>query len=120
MTVNAGAFKLLIYMGKAPQHRLHTACRGHLPAFSEEVLQFLIVQCIYLLKRKALSLNEARYFFTVFRDASAWAAIDMILRPLLYILKIFLILLMLIVELAMFGGICCLRKMVASTAFATR
>ena len=27
---------------------------------------------------------------------------------------------MLIVELAMFGGICCLRKMVASTAFATR
>src|ERR1700712_6091587 len=71
-------------------------------------------------KVKLLALKAARYFFTVFRDASVWAAMVIMGRCWLYILKIFLILLMLIVELAMFGGICCLRKMVASTAFATR
>src|SRR5665213_3413896 len=60
MTVNTGAFKLLIYMGKAPQHRLHAACRGHLPAFSEEVLQFLIVQRINLLERKATILKRGQ------------------------------------------------------------
>src|SRR5476651_2736306 len=70
---------------------------------------------------KPLSLNEARYFLTVFRDVSAWAAIDMILRPLVYILIIFLILLILIVVLAMLLEVMLnLAKMVASTALAAR
>jgi hypothetical protein len=70
---------------------------------------------------KRLSLNEARYFLTVLRDVSAWAAIDMILRPLVYILIIFLILLMVIVGLAMLLEVILnLQSMVASTALAAR
>src|ERR1700748_802355 len=51
-------------------------------------------------KVKPLFLSAARYFLTVFRDESIWAAINRVLRPWLFILKIFLILLMLIVKLA--------------------
>src|SRR3984957_21303033 len=70
---------------------------------------------------KPLSLKAAMYFFTVFLDASAWAAMVIIARCWLYIFSIFLILLMLIVKLAMlYEGVFALKKMVTSTAFATR
>src|ERR1700712_5639659 len=60
MAVYTGTLKFFIYMWKAPQHRLHTACRRHLPAFSKEVLQFLIVQRVNLLKRKATILKRGQ------------------------------------------------------------
>src|SRR6202012_4907609 len=52
-------------------------------------------------KVKPVALKAATYFFTVFLDASAWAAMVINGRCWLYILSIFLILLMLIVKLAM-------------------
>src|SRR5476651_371838 len=51
-------------------------------------------------KVKPLALNAATYFFTVFLDASAWAAMVIKGRCWLYIFSIFLILLMLIVKFA--------------------
>src|ERR1700733_3409921 len=72
-------------------------------------------------KVKLLALNAVMYFFTVFLDASAWAAIVNSGRCWLCIFSIFLILLMLIVKLAMlYEGVFALKKMVTSTAFATR
>lgn len=68
---------------------------------------------------KPLSLNEVWYFFTVFLDALA--AMDIMLRPWLYILRIFLILPLLIVVLAMLLEVMLnLAKMVAPTALAAR
>src|ERR1700760_2073816 len=51
-------------------------------------------------KVRPLALNVATYFFTVFLDASAWAAMVIKGRCWLYIFNIFLILLMLIVKFA--------------------
>lgn len=42
-------------------------------------------------KVQPLFLRTARYFLTVFQDESIWAAINRVLRPWLFILKIFLI-----------------------------
>src|SRR5476651_602792 len=62
-------------------------------------------------KVKPLSLKAAMYFFTVFLDASAWAAMVIIARCWLYIFSIFLILLMLIVKLAMlYEGVFALKR----------
>ena len=63
MPVYARAFKLLVHMGKAAQHGLHTALRWMFPAFSKEVLQLLIVQRIYLLKRKPAILKGGQVLF---------------------------------------------------------
>ena len=68
-----------------------------LPKMSSSSLSFRLLTSS---KVKPLFLRTARYFLTVFRDESIWAAINRVLRPWLFILKIFLILLMLIVKLA--------------------
>src|ERR1700749_4414354 len=88
-----------------------------LPKRSSSSLSFRLLTSS---KVKPLFFRAARYFLTVFRDESIWAAIYRVLRPWLFILKIFLILLMLIVKLAILGQVFCPQKMVTSTAFATR
>src|SRR5580692_4718884 len=87
-----------------------------LPKMASSSLSFRILTSS---KVKPLTLKAARYFLTVFRDESIWAAIKRVLRPWLVILKIFLILLMLIVKLAILEQVFCPQKMVTSTAFAT-
>src|ERR1700744_1512141 len=68
-----------------------------LPKRSSSSLSFRLLTSS---KVKPLFLRAARYFLTVFRDESIWAAINRVLRPWLFIFRIFLILLMLIVKLA--------------------
>jgi hypothetical protein len=60
---------------------------------------------------KPVSLKAAIYFFTVFLDASVWAAMLIIDRCWLYIFSIFLILLMLMVKFAMlYEGVFALKR----------
>jgi hypothetical protein len=108
-------------VGETTQHRLHTAAwLVVFPRLAEKGFQLLIIQGVNFFKGKAATLKGGQVLFTVFRDESIWAAINRVLRPWLFILKIFLILLMLIVKLAILEGIvCCPQKMVTSTAFAT-
>lgn len=56
-------------------------------------------------KVSPLASKVAMYLFAVLRDTPVWAANESLLRPWLYILRICLILLMLIVELAMLHAI---------------
>lgn len=60
MPVNARSLKLLVYMGKAPQHRLHTARGRSFAALPKKVLQFFVVGRINFPERKANALKRGQ------------------------------------------------------------
>src|ERR1700722_12882977 len=88
--------------------RAFGGCSLLLPNKSSSSLSF---SALTSSKVKPLALNAVMYFFTVFLDASAWAAIVNSGRCWLCIFSIFLILLMLIVKLAMlYEGVFALKR----------